>query len=151
MPVRLTVLSGPLSGQLIEINQAKYLIGREEDCDLRPDSRLVSRHHCAFLQDGYTVRLRDMGSRNGTFVNGNRINGTVTLNAGDLISIGESTLKCDISPVSSTGSETAPAKGPNAAMSQTDVFDGETLQGQIAAFAGSKTPHATTPKLPVAE
>jgi predicted component of type VI protein secretion system len=85
----LKVLEGKQQGKLIPLGVKKFLIGREQDCQLRPTSELVSRHHCVFSMDDYTVRLRDLGSTNGTFVNGDRIQGQVVLNDGDRIQIGK--------------------------------------------------------------
>ena len=85
----LKVSSGKQAGTTIPLPQGKFLIGREEDCHLRPNSDLVSRHHCVFTVDEFAVRLRDLGSTNGTFVNGERIRGGVMLNPGDLVSIGK--------------------------------------------------------------
>ena len=70
MDARLKVLSGPGSGETIPVLHGKLLIGREQDCHLRLESGLVSRHHCVLLLDEYTLRIRDLGSRNGTYVNG---------------------------------------------------------------------------------
>lgn len=131
MAARLTVVSGPFSGRVIEVSDAKYLIGREEDCNLRPDSRLISRHHCVFLQDGFTLRVRDLGSRNGTFVNGERIKNAVSLNSGDTVSIGEMSLKVEL-PEAATGQRPSQSQQKNQASSNTDVFDGETLQGSAS-------------------
>ena len=151
MTVRLTFLSGPLAGQIIEVEKPKYLVGREEDCDLRPDSRLVSRHHCAVVQDGYSIRLRDMGSRNGTYVNGKRIAGSVSLDDGDLVSIGEITMRVAMSPAVFESPSGEVPDGANLAMSQTDVFDGETLQIHSAPKSAAKTGPISTSKLPVSE
>jgi pSer/pThr/pTyr-binding forkhead associated (FHA) protein len=85
----LKVVGGKHEGTIIPLNTPKFLIGREEDCKLRPNSELVSRHHCVFTLDDYTLRLRDLGSTNGTFVNGERIRGQVLLQAGDRVSIGK--------------------------------------------------------------
>lgn len=85
----LKVIEGKQQGKSIPLNAKNFLIGREQDCQLRPTSDLVSRHHCVFSQDGYTVRLRDLGSTNGTFVNGERIQGQVVLNDGDRVQIGK--------------------------------------------------------------
>lgn len=85
----LKVVSGKQAGNLIPLPAGKFLIGREEDCHLRPNSDTVSRHHCVFTVDDFTVRLRDLGSTNGTFVNGERIRGGVMLNPGDIVSIGK--------------------------------------------------------------
>ncbi len=85
----LKVVGGRHDGKLIPIKGKKFLIGREEDCHLRPNSDMVSRHHCVFTVDEYSVRLRDFGSTNGTLVNDKRIKGEVQLTQGDKIQVGK--------------------------------------------------------------
>ncbi len=85
----LRVVSGKHTGNVIPLPVGRFLIGREEDCHLRPNSDLVSRHHCVFHADEYTLRLRDLGSTNGTLVNGERLRGEVVLNSGDVVAIGQ--------------------------------------------------------------
>lgn len=63
------------------------VIGRREDCDLRIPIGDVSRKHCRLLKEADTLRLEDLGSSNGTYVNGNRVQEAI-LNAGDWIGIG---------------------------------------------------------------
>ena len=89
LQAELRVISGKQSGSGISLPMGKFLVGREEDCHLRPNSDLVSRHHCVFTLDEYGLRLRDLGSTNGCFVNGEKIRGAVVLNAGDAVSIGK--------------------------------------------------------------
>lgn len=89
MEVGLKVIEGKQTGTLIPLNREKFLIGREEDCQLRPNSDLVSRHHCVIAVDDFTVRIRDLGSTNGTFVNDQRITTQVVLKQGDLVRIGK--------------------------------------------------------------
>ena len=89
LQAKLRVASGKQEGSDIPLPVGKFLVGREEDCHLRPNSDLVSRHHCVFTVDDFTVRLRDLGSTNGTFVNGERIRGAVVLNNGDRVVIGK--------------------------------------------------------------
>jgi pSer/pThr/pTyr-binding forkhead associated (FHA) protein len=97
MNARIKVLAGPLTGQTIPIRGAKLLIGREEDCHLRPESEFISRHHCAFLLDDYTLRVRDLGSKNGTFVNGRRIGaGETILLHDDVVAIGEMSFRIEL-------------------------------------------------------
>jgi pSer/pThr/pTyr-binding forkhead associated (FHA) protein len=96
MRAQIRFTGGSLGGQTIELDRAKLLIGREEDCHLRPDSEFISRHHCALLLDDYTLRIRDLGSKNGTFVNGRRIGaGDTILLQDDVVSIGEITFVID--------------------------------------------------------
>ncbi len=88
MEVRLVVSSGKNAGQVVPVTGGRFFIGRAEDCQLRPNTDIVSRHHCAItVEDGF-VTVRDFGSRNGTFVNGKRIRGEEELNNGDSLSIG---------------------------------------------------------------
>lgn len=94
----LKVVGGKHAGQIIPLNRRKFLIGREQDCQLRPNSEMVSRHHCVFSVDDYSVRLRDLGSTNGTLVNGERIRKDVVLAAGDKIVIGNLEFELVIRP-----------------------------------------------------
>lgn len=63
------------------------VIGRRQDCDLCIPLMNVSRRHCEINQDEGKLKLRDLGSRNGTFVNGEKIS-EAELKEGDLINIG---------------------------------------------------------------
>ena len=94
----LKVVGGKHAGQVIPLNRQKFLIGREQDCQLRPNSEMVSRHHCVFSVDDYSVRLRDLGSTNGTLVNGERIRKDVVLVAGDKVVIGNLEFELVIRP-----------------------------------------------------
>ncbi|MDO5581711.1 MAG: FHA domain-containing protein [Planctomycetia bacterium] len=88
MKVQLKVISGSKSGQLITINLPQFLVGRAEDCHLKPRSELISRYHCAILsEDGY-VAIRDLGSKNGVFHNGHRVSLEEELKNGDRLLIG---------------------------------------------------------------
>lgn len=88
MEVKLKVLSGKSAGRLVPVAGPKWFVGRSEECHLRPDSELVSRHHCVLLVDEGYVGIRDLGSKNGTLVNGARIRSEVELHAGDKLTVG---------------------------------------------------------------
>ncbi len=88
MDLRLLVLQGKPEGKEIPIRVPTFLIGRSAECQLRPNSELISRQHCQFTIDGDVVRVRDMGSSNGTIVNGERLTEEATVNDGDLIQVG---------------------------------------------------------------
>lgn len=84
----LKVVGGKHNDQVVPLPMGKFLVGREQDCHLRPNSELVSRHHCVFNTDEHGTRLRDLGSTNGTFVNETRLEKPVLLADGDKVAIG---------------------------------------------------------------
>lgn len=88
MDVKLVVIGGKRPGQLIPVQGPKFFIGRSEDCQLRPGSDMVSRNHCAILLEEGFVAVRDFGSKNGTFVNDERVTGERELKPGDRLKIG---------------------------------------------------------------
>ncbi|HTN77492.1 MAG TPA: FHA domain-containing protein [Pirellulaceae bacterium] len=88
MLVKLKVIGGSNAGKEIKIPLAKFFIGRSEDCHLRAQSDLISRHHCALLIEEGHVIARDLKSRNGTLVNGEKIVGDVQLKMGDNLKVG---------------------------------------------------------------
>ncbi len=92
-PVRLTVRSGPDKGTTAEAAGDGFLIGRDEVCDLVLHDDNVSRRHASLsiLSDRHAA-LTDLGSRNGTFVNGHRIDGTVDLDGNEELRLGDSTI-----------------------------------------------------------
>ena len=88
MDIQLVVASGSKAGQTIPITGSKFIIGRADDCHLKPRSELISRYHCAIIsEDGY-VAVRDLGSKNGVFLNGERISLESEIKNGDKLSIG---------------------------------------------------------------
>ena len=70
MRVRLVPLEG---GSPIEIVKDLVLVGRKEDCDVRLDHKSISKLHCVLVKTDGLLLLRDLGSTNGTRVNGQRV------------------------------------------------------------------------------
>ena len=66
----------------------QFMIGRAEDCHLKPRSELISRYHRALLVESAYVAVRDLGSKNGVYVNGERIGVEQELKQGDRLAIG---------------------------------------------------------------
>lgn len=89
MHVKLKILRGGSAGKEVAIKGPHFFIGRTEQCHLRANSDAISRRHCAITvdQDG-TVKVRDLGSRNGTYVNGHRIDGEHLVQVGDQLRVG---------------------------------------------------------------
>ncbi len=88
MKVDLKVVGGSRSGQLIPIAIPSFMIGRAEDCHLKPRSELISRYHCVILSEEAYVAVRDLGSKNGVYVNGRRVDVEQELKNGDRLAIG---------------------------------------------------------------
>jgi pSer/pThr/pTyr-binding forkhead associated (FHA) protein len=80
----------------ITIAKEEFLIGRGVDCDLRVNDEDISRHHCLLRVRGRETTLSDLGSSNGTFVNGKRVLSQVTLNSGDEIGLGKCRFLVDL-------------------------------------------------------
>jgi predicted component of type VI protein secretion system len=88
MHVRLKVMQGSHAGKELKIPVPKCVIGREEGCDLRPHSDAISRRHCVIMTTENEVVVRDLNSRNGTFVNEERVAEEAVLLHGDLLRVG---------------------------------------------------------------
>jgi eukaryotic-like serine/threonine-protein kinase len=74
--ITLTALRGEMAGAEFVLEEpGRYLMGRADDCDLclTGDGCSVSRHHCVLQAEGPALSVRDLGSRNGTYVNGEMI------------------------------------------------------------------------------
>jgi Nif-specific regulatory protein len=82
---------GPRRGQEIAIEERELSIGRDKTNRLRVVDPALSRHHCQVCVRGEMYAIRDLDSRNGTFVNGVPIKERV-LRDGDLIALGESVM-----------------------------------------------------------
>jgi predicted component of type VI protein secretion system len=113
MKVQLIVVQGKPEGKMIPLMGPSFKIGRGETCHLRPNSEQVSREHAEFSVTAETVTVRDLGSRNGTLVNGKALAEPCTLKDRDLIQVGPLTFAISIqgAPVHVP----APAPAPPAA------------------------------------
>lgn len=86
--MKLVVLAGAKKGAAVPIKKDRFVIGRGKDCTLRAGSEAISRNHCELLVTELGVTVRDMGSRNGTYVNDEKIEGVHQLSHGDTLRIG---------------------------------------------------------------
>jgi hypothetical protein len=86
MPMLLTV-EGPNRGSRVLVDEAELILGRGEECDVVIPDRQVSREHARIRLEGEGYVLEDLGSKNGTFVNGQRLSEPHLLQDGDEIQI----------------------------------------------------------------
>lgn len=86
---RLVVRRGPQPNQAFEISKEVTTLGRDITNDIVLNDRETSRHHLRLMRSGDTMTIEDLGSTNGTFVNGKRVSGVTPLQNGDMIGLGE--------------------------------------------------------------
>lgn len=83
----LRALQGANPGQLFPLDCEQAILGRHPECDIVLESGAVSRHHARILELDGEFYVEDMNSRNGTFVNGQPVEGRQRLDEGDQVSV----------------------------------------------------------------
>jgi len=86
---RLIVRTGPNPGVVIDLTKEVSMMGRDVTNDVVLGDAEVSRQHARLTRTPAGFVLEDLGSTNGTFVNGDRLAAPRVLNAGDLLGLGE--------------------------------------------------------------
>jgi DNA-binding winged helix-turn-helix (wHTH) protein len=87
-PSRSFVCSLAWGQQQFRLGVGKHIIGRDEEADIRLDASTVSRRHARLIVGSNSVRLEDLGSKNGTFRAAERLTAPVQLSDGDVVRIG---------------------------------------------------------------
>jgi len=79
-------------GQELQLAEGETLIGRSDNATIRVASDVVSRRHARIVADQLQATLEDLGAKNGTYLNGKRLEGSAVLQHGDRITIGPTVL-----------------------------------------------------------
>jgi len=95
MDVNLVLFKKDGSQKTFSLSSDVTVIGRRGDCDLRIPVLTVSRRHCQLSLNNGVLKIRDLGSRNGTYLNGKPVD-EADLRAGDYIKIGPLTFELQI-------------------------------------------------------
>lgn len=88
----LIVIRGFNVGEMYKLGKAEMVVGRGHNADVEILDDGISRRHARLRLEDHRVTLEDLGSRNGTYVNGGRIAGEVELSDGDKIQLSSSTI-----------------------------------------------------------
>jgi hypothetical protein len=113
-PAILHIIGGNDRGKQFELNKPEMRIGRGTDQDVVLADIAVSRRHVTVVMDGQRFRLKDLGSGNGSLVNGQRVD-TVILNDGDQIEIGNTLMRFDHAASRPVAAAPTPTPPPPAA------------------------------------
>jgi pSer/pThr/pTyr-binding forkhead associated (FHA) protein len=132
----------PLDGTApVEIVKDLTLVGRKQECDLCLNHKSVSKMHCVIVKTDGLLLLRDLGSTNGTRVNGQRVRRAALL-PNDNLAIAGFKFRIDLGPDSPPP---APSVQP---MERTQPLDARELEELLAAKKGSSGVGHAPPKRP---
>ncbi len=93
-PAALLVVGGDLNGTIFDLVETEVTIGRNPDNSIPLEFNGISRYHFKVLSKSDSMHsIEDAGSRNGTYVNNKKIEGTVPLSKGDMVKLGSIALK----------------------------------------------------------
>jgi pSer/pThr/pTyr-binding forkhead associated (FHA) protein len=95
MALLLRVRSGPATGAVYPVIRSAT-VGRSTNVDIVLRDEAVSRTHAAFRVDGQTLVVEDLGSSNGTLVNGDPIDAPCRLARGDVVTVGSTELQVEV-------------------------------------------------------
>jgi pSer/pThr/pTyr-binding forkhead associated (FHA) protein len=92
----LVFLAGPIAGRRYKLGEGEYVIGRRSDCQIFVPDMRVSRQHARLWRDGEAWTIEDLGSNNGTFVNGVRLEAATQIRHHDEIMIANNKIRVEI-------------------------------------------------------
>jgi pSer/pThr/pTyr-binding forkhead associated (FHA) protein len=92
MSFKLSVRQGPRPNLVFELDKPGYVIGREAGNDIVIEDPQVSRRHAQLTQQGNSYLIEDIGSTNGTYVNGKRVTAPTLLANGDMVGLADTVI-----------------------------------------------------------
>ena len=139
-----------LSGEEVhDLALGKLTLGRSRKCDVSVSDPSVSRKHVSLTVGSGRVRLEDLGSSNGTFVNGRRVEREIELHHGDRLRLGDANLLVEIQPRPGRPSAAPPPLRPAEVETEVSSVSGHPLErgSDVATLA---PPMAELPRVPAA-
>jgi len=132
----LIIHAGKLQGKRLVLPEREIVVGRDEDCQLRLTSSLVSRRHCVLNVCPDGIWVRDLASQNGTYVNDVAVTEPLLLRAGDILRIGAALFQV---PESIPQTAKTKSKKDTGKISDADIADWLTDDDQTAGPKESDT------------
>lgn len=144
-PPRFTWKTADGASHEFDMNATEIAIGRAPTCDIvLNDDQMVSRRHAIVRRQGTTVTVVDLGSSNGTLVNGNEIHDVTTLHDGDRLTIGDHDL---MFTAAREGAQPSVPVAPGAPVVETIRIGGAPASQPASSFAGSMSAPVPPPPL----
>ena len=154
MKISLTVVTGPRAGAVFEVSSLGATLGRSRVADIHLEDGLLSRLHCRFYEEAGQAMVQDLGSSNGTLLNGVAVTAPQAIRTGDVVTVGETALRVDVAagagdavampaPVPTMASAPMPAAAPVGAAA-VPVAPPQATEGG-AGHASAETPAAAEP------
>lgn len=91
----LVFLAGPIAGRRYKLADGEYVIGRRSDCQIFVPDMRVSRQHARLWKTGESWEIEDLGSNNGTFVNGIKVQAATQIRHDDEILIANNRIRVE--------------------------------------------------------
>jgi pSer/pThr/pTyr-binding forkhead associated (FHA) protein len=129
MKVKLVVVRGKPAGKTVEFPAGEYYFGRGKECHVRSNNEWISRQHCLLRVTPAGAYLRDLGSRNGTLVNGVLLSEELQLQTGDQVQLGPLVFEVHVPPAPQ------PRRGDKAPTTANDVTKGDSSDATAATDA----------------
>lgn len=114
MPYQLVVVKGRSANQILKLpSEGVTTVGRQQGCQIRIGSSQVSRKHCELFEKHGHLLVKDLGSSNGTIVNGKKVDGQLVLEPGNLLLIGSVAFRVEKAGAPTPATAAAPVDQPS--------------------------------------
>src|SRR5215470_12244502 len=143
----LVFLAGPIAGRRYKLADGEYVIGRRSDCQIFVPDMRVSRQHARLWRTGEDWSLEDLGSNNGTFINGIRLQQATPLRHDDEITIANNRIRVE----SHESSDQGVKPGEGAAVTIVDIGASNVIRSRVDSSDSGRHPVVSSGLLSVTD
>jgi pilus assembly protein CpaF len=145
MSFKLSVRQGPRPNLVFELDADSYTIGREAGNEIVIEDPQVSRRHATLTRQGAAYVLEDIGSTNGTYVNGKRVTAPVLLSDGDMVGLADTVVLAVQAPSTASQEATVVGDAAHYAPPTQPAFTPPAVQQPVQASPAARQPAYTPP------